>query len=331
MKKIIIALLCVSALLMAFGCNGQENNPGGTDSSPAQTTAGNEPIVTDPEGGEDTAEENEEEKYYYNPRIDNAYRKNDYTILFTLDTGVKDPDGNLYKHIYVAATPDGEPIARAIAADSYETDKDYSKTWGADFDVVLPEKVYLCFEELDGEGNGDGDFETVLCDIVQTGVYAGTKLSDGKRIVAIETTDKVIDAVKWTEFPLEDATFVSPAGNEISYGVTIENTVICTVLCDPDGYCEFTYTGSGLRLEMLCNRQGDVCYNVPALIMYLDGEEYATISMTDPEKYTWDNNSDIVFEDLTIPHGTHTVKFVTTTEGEFNSPYAYYVGIDYIK
>ena len=115
--------------------------------------------------------------------------------------------------------------------------------------------------------------------------------------------------------------------------VIIERTVLCTVVRDPEGYCEFTYTGSGLQLEMLCNVQdnGKTCYNVPALIMYLDGEEYTTISMTDPEKYTWDNNSDIVFEDLTIPYGTHTVKFLNTTEGEFNSEHAYYVAIRYVK
>ena len=102
---------------------------------------------------------------------------------------------------------------------------------------------------------------------------------------------------------------------------------------DTNGYCEFTYTGSGLRLAMLCNVQdeGRTCHNVPALKMYLDGEEYTTISMTDFSKYFWKAAPDIVFEDLTIPYGTHTVKFVNTTEGEFDSAAAYYCGIYYIK
>ena len=328
-RNLIAILLCLvlTFCFAACGTGNPSDKPVTDPSAGSETqTPGTQPVETDPE-------DDEEEIYYYNPRIDNAYRKDAHTILFTLDTAVKDPDGNLYQHIYAAVTPDGEPIARAIAADSYEEDKDLSKIWGADFDVELPEKVYLCFEELEGEGNGDGEFETVLIDVVKTGVYAGTKLADGKRIIAVETTDNVINAVKWTNFPLADAQFVSPAGNEVQRDVIIEKTVLCTVVNDPDGYCEFTYTGSGLKLTMLCNVQdnGKTCYNVPALIMYLDGEEYATISMTDPEKYTWDNNSDVVFEDLTIPQGTHTVKFVNTTEGEFDSPYAYYVAIHYIQ
>ena len=34
---------------------------------------------------------------------------------------------------------------------------------------------------------------------------------------------------------------------------------------------------------------------------------------------------------LKAPYGTHTVKFVNTTEGEFDSAAAYYCGIYYIK
>ena len=117
--------------------------------------------------------------------------------------------------------------------------------------------------------------------------------------------------------------------NRVERDILIEGQTICTTVFDRDGYCEFTFTGSGLRLAMLCNIQdgGKTCYNVPALIMYLDGEEYATISMTDPNKYYWKNAPDIVFEDTSIPYGTHTVRFVNTTEGDFTSRYAYYCGI----
>ena len=326
LKKLLVLLLCVSFLLVTASCN---NGASGTDTTTGGETEAStgDGVTTDAgtQGGVD-----EEERYFYNPRIENAYRKNDNTVLFTVDTSMKDPDGNLYEHIYVAATADGEPIARATSADAYEPKNGMTKIWGANFDVTLPEKVFLCFEELDGEGNGDADLSTVLCDVVQLGIYGETTLASGKRIAAIETGDVVIEANKWVSYPLADATFVSPAGNEIQRDQIIENTVLCTVVRDPDGYCEFTYTGSGLRLEMLCNVQGDTCYNVPALKMYLDGEEYTTISMTDPTKYTWDNNSDIVFEDMTIPHGTHTVRFVNTTEGSFNSENAYYCGIYYV-
>lgn len=164
--------------------------------------------------------------------------------------------------------------------------------------------------------------------MVELGIYGGVQKGD-RRIAAIETTDKVIDAVMWTAFPLADAKFEAPDGIPVQRDVLIENAVICTFVRDTNGYCEFTYTGSGLRLAMLCNVQdeGRTCHNVPALKMYLDGEEYTTISMTDFSKYFWKAAPDIVFEDLTIPYGTHTVKFVNTTEGEFDSAAAYYCGI----
>lgn len=325
MKKRIISVLMCLAMLTAFaGCKESGKKPG--ESSGTKNTAAPSASSTK----ETDPPQDDESKYDYNPRIDNAYRKDARTILFTVDTAVKDPDGNLYTHIYAAAAPDGELIARAVSADSYEADKELSKTWGAEFDTDLPEKCWICFEEPDGDG--DGDLKTVLCDVVELGIYGGVQ-KGGRRIAAIETTDKVIDAVKWTAFPLADAKFEAPDGIPVQRDVLIENAVICTFVRDTNGYCEFTYTGSGLRLAMLCNVQdeGRTCHNVPALKMYLDGEEYTTISMTDFSKYFWKAAPDIVFEDLTIPYGTHTVKFVNTTEGEFDSAAAYYCGIYYIK
>ena len=325
-KKWLAILLCLALTLIAVSCSESGNPSGdGTDGTSADT----EGITS---GAATSDVPSEDELYEYNPRVENAYRKNDNTILFSVDTSVKDPDGNLYEHIYVAATPDGEPIARAVSADFYEPKNGMAKIWGANFDVTLPETVYLCFEELDGEGNGDGDFETVLCDVVNTGIYAGTVLESGKRILAVQTTDTEIVANLWVEIPLREAEFVAPEGIPVEHGKVVEG-VITTFMQDSNGYCEFTYTGSGVRLMMLCNIQdnGQTCHNVPALIMYLDGEEYTTISMTDPEKYTWDNAPDIVFEDVTIPYGTHTVRFVNTTEGNFTSAAAYYYGIFYLN
>lgn len=320
-KKIISGLVGLALLIAFAGCGDGEKNPNSMSSGTTEMLESNTT-------GTDRLDD--DSKYEYNPRLDNAYRKDERTVLFTVDTAVKDPDGDLFSHIYAALTPDGSPIARAILAESYESDKELSKVWGAEFDADLPEKIWLCFEETSGDG--DGDLKTVLCDVVELGIFGNIQKGNG-RVAAIETSDKVIDAVKWTAFPLSDAKFDAPHGIPVERDVLIENAVICTFVRDTDGSCEFTYTGSGLRLTMLCNVQdgGKTCHNVPALKMYLDGEEYTTISMTDYSKFYWKAAPDIVFEDLTILHGTHTVKLVNTTEGEFDSAAAYYCGIYYIK
>ena len=183
--------MCLAMLTAFAGCKEAGKKPG--ESSGTKNTAAPSASSTK----ETDPPQDDESKYDYNPRIDNAYRKDARTIHFTVDTAVKDPDGNLYTHIYAAAAPDGEPIARAVSADSYEADKELSKTWGAEFDTDLPEKCWICFEEPDGDG--DGDLKTVLCDVVELGIYGGVQ-KGGRRIAAIETTDKVIDAVMWTAF-----------------------------------------------------------------------------------------------------------------------------------
>ncbi|MDY2907196.1 MAG: hypothetical protein SOT56_08260, partial [Eubacteriales bacterium] len=99
MKKltlILALLLTVPALMFSCDKGGDPKETG--DTPPSAVTTGKKDETT-PSGSTGVSEE---EQYYYNPKLVKCYRKNDRTILFTLDTKVKDPDGNLFEHIYIA-------------------------------------------------------------------------------------------------------------------------------------------------------------------------------------------------------------------------------------
>ena len=136
-KRIISVLMCLALLTAFAGCRGGGGRGPANHRRKQNITAALSASSTK----ETDPPQDDESKYDYNPRIDNAYRKDARTILFTVDTAVKDPDGNLYTHIYAAAAPDGEPIARAVSADSYEADKELSKTWGAELGYRSSRKV----------------------------------------------------------------------------------------------------------------------------------------------------------------------------------------------
>ena len=143
MKKLTIILallLTVPALMFSCDKGGDPKETG--DTPPSAATTGKKDETT-PSGSTGVSEE---EQYYYNPKLVKCYRKNDRTILFTLDTKVKDPDGNLFEHIYIAKTADGDPIAKAVSADSYGGE--LSDVWGANFDTDIPETVWLCIRAL---------------------------------------------------------------------------------------------------------------------------------------------------------------------------------------
>lgn len=80
MKKRIISVLMCLAMLTAFaGCKEAGEKPG--ESSGTKNTAAPSASSTK----ETDPPQDDESKYDYNPRIDNAYRKDARTILFTVD------------------------------------------------------------------------------------------------------------------------------------------------------------------------------------------------------------------------------------------------------
>lgn len=301
MKKLLcifLALLLLSLTLVA--CNNGGTSGGETTDAP---TGGGDQTEGQPDStGADTEPAvDEDELYYYNPRIEKCYRKNDKTVLFTVDTKVKDPDGNLFEHIYVAATPDGEPIARAVSTNSY--DGDMSKLWGANFDVALPETFYLCFKAVDGEDAANADLSTVLCDVVNLGIYGQTKLSDGSRVAAIQNGTEVIEATLWVEANINfnnepDVTFFLPDTERdvlILHEADMQS-VLLAAFSGPGAYVEFKFTGTGVNVYS--NVDNDSVTN--DLKIYIDGELVETVD---------DRNAfSFVKEGLTA--GEHTVKVV---------------------
>ena len=324
MKKLTIILallLTVPALMFSCDKGGDPKETG--DTPPSAATAGKKDETT-PSGSTGVSEE---EQYYYNPKLVKCYRKNDRTILFTLDTKVKDPDGNLFEHIYIAKTADGDPIAKAVSADSYGGE--LSDVWGANFDTDIPETVWLCIRALDSEDKTSPEIKTALCDVVELGIYGGTKLADGTRVAAIETGKEVIEAKLWTE-----ANINFEKDPDVVYSLPGENDTL--LLHDADGQSVLlaAWSGAGASVEYKFNGTSVNIYNnvendsvTNDLRVYLDGELIETVDDRKPFS--------IVKEGLSA--GEHTVKLVSgenstsvsATQGENNQWMFYISGIRY--
>ncbi len=324
MKPISTVVICLLAALLFLSACGKSgtDNPGTSGSQPGEETKAPGTDAPDTQPGE-----NEDELYYYNPRLEKCYRKNDSTVLFTLDTKVKDPDGNLFEHIYIAATPDGEPIAKAVSAVSY--DGEMSNLWGASFDVTVPESFYLCFKALDSENTKDADLKTVLCDVVNFGIYGQTKLADGSRVAAIQNGSEAIEATLWIEARLgyggteKDVVYFLPGENDVIIDHADGKSVLFVVRSGPGAYAEFTFTGTSVSV-----------YNIVAndsvtndLQIFIDGELVETVDDREP--------FDVVKTGL--PRGEHTVRVmcgensttVSEVQGEDNKWMIYLSGIRY--
>lgn len=324
MKKltIILSLLMMTSAIL-FSC---ENG-----SKPAETGDKSSAEVTTDKKDETTPAEStgvsEEEQYYYNPKLVKCYRKNDRTILFALDTKVKDPDGNLFEHIYIAKTADGEPIANAVSVDSYGGE--LSDIWGANFDSDIPETVWLCIRALDSENKTSPDIKTALCDVVELGVYGGIKLADGTRVAAIETGKDVIEAKLWTEANINfdkdpDVIYHLPGENDVFLLHEADNqSVLLAAWSGAGASVELTFTGTSVNIYN--NVENDSVTN--DLKVYLDGELIETL---DGRKAF-----SVVREGLSA--GQHTVKLisgensttVSETQGENNKWMFYISGIRY--
>lgn len=324
MKKlaIILALLMTLPAFM-FSCD-KGSDPKETGDTPPTA------VTTDKKDETPSSEStgvSEEEQYYYNPKLIKCYRKNDRTILFTLDTKVKDPDGNLFEHIYIANTADGEPIAKAVSADSYGGE--LSDIWGANFDSDIPETVWLCIRALDSEDKTSPEIKTALCDVVELGVYGGTKLADGTRVAAIETGKEVIDAKLWTEANINfekdpDVTYHLPGENDIFLLHEADGqSVLLAAWSGAGASVEFTFTGTSVNVYN--NVENDSVTN--DLKLYLDGELIETIDGRKAFSIVKEGLSD----------GQHTVKLVSgdnsttvsETQGEANKWMFYISGIRY--
>lgn len=324
MKKlaIILALLMTLPAFM-FSCDkGSDPKETGDTPPTAVTTDKKDEIPSSESTGV-----SEEEQYYYNPKLIKCYRKNDRTILFTLDTKVKDPDGNLFEHIYIANTADGEPIAKAVSADSYGGE--LSDIWGANFDTDIPETVWLCIRALDSEDKTSPEIKTALCDVVELGVYGGTKLADGTRVAAIETGKEVIDAKLWTEANINfekdpDVTYHLPGENDIFLLHEADGqSVLLAAWSGAGASVEFTFNGTSVNVYN--NVENDSVTN--DLKLYLDGELIETIDGRKAFSIVKEGLSD----------GQHTVKLVSgdnsttvsETQGEANKWMFYISGIRY--
>lgn len=323
MKKIaltIALLLTVPMLLLACKNGGSEG-----------TESGESPVSTSDrqydEISSGSTEISEDEQYYYNPKLIKCYRKNSRTLLFVLDTKVKDPDGNLFEHIYIANTADGEPIAQAISTDSYGGE--LSDIWGANFDTDLPDKMWLCICALDSEDKTSPELNTALCDVVELGIYGGTKLSDGTRVAAIENGDEVIDAKLWIE-----ASISFDKESDVIYHLPGEEDVFLLHEADSQSVLLAAWSGAGASVEMRFTGTSVNVYNnvendsvTNDLRLYLDGELIETLDGRKPFS--------IIREGLS--EGQHTVKLVSgdasttvsETQGENNKWMFYFSGIRY--
>ena len=324
MKKlaIILALLMTLPTLMLSCDKGSDPKETGDTPPTAVTTDKKDETPSSESTGV-----SEEEQYYYNPKLIKCYRKNDRTILFALDTKVKDPDGNLFEHIYIANTADGEPIAKAVSADSYGGE--LSDIWGANFDTDIPETVWLCIRALDSEDKTSPEIKTALCDVVELGVYGGTKLADGTRVAAIETGKEVIDAKLWTEANINfekdpDVTYYLPGENDIFLLHEADGqSVLLAAWSGAGASVEFTFTGTSVNVYN--NVENDSVTN--DLKLYLDGELIETIDGRKAFSIVKEGLSD----------GQHTVKLVSgdnstivsETQGEANKWMFYISGIRY--
>ena len=324
MRKIAAAVISVFlALVLLPSCS--EGVASNNDSSASADTTGQKETAATPKTEQ---EPDEEELYYYNPKLTKCYRKNDNTILFTLDTKVKDPDGNLYEHIYIASTPDGEPIAKAVSADSYGGEM--SDIWGANFDVTIPETVYLCFKALESDNVDDADLKTVLCDIVELGIYGETKLSDGSRVAAVQTGSEVIEATLWVDVKIDfnapEVTYYLPADTDIFLLHEPDGkSVLLTAWSGPGASVEYTFTGTSVNVYS--NVENDSVTN--DLQVYLDGELVET----------YDSRPGYSFLREGLTYGEHTVKLVSgegsttvsSVQGEANKWMFYISGFRYSK
>lgn len=324
MKKlaIILALLMTLPAFMLSCDKGSDPKETGDTPPTAVTTDKKDETPSSESTGV-----SEEEQYYYNPKLIKCYRKNDRTILFALDTKVKDPDGNLFEHIYIANTADGEPIAKAVSADSYGGE--LSDIWGANFDSDIPETVWLCIRALDSEDKTSPEIKTALCDVVELGVYGGTKLADGTRVAAIETGKEVIDAKLWAEANINfekdpDVTYYLPGENDIFLLHEADGqSVLLAAWSGAGASVEFTFTGTSVNVYN--NVENDSVTN--DLKLYLDGELIETIDGRKAFSIVKEGLSD----------GQHTVKLVSgdnsttvsETQGEANKWMFYISGIRY--
>lgn len=324
MKKltIILALLMTLPTLMISCDKGSDPKETGDTLPTAVTTDKKDETPSSESTGV-----SEEEQYYYNPKLIKCYRKNDRTILFALDTKVKDPDGNLFEHIYIANTADGEPIAKAVSTDSYGGE--LSDIWGANFDTDIPETVWLCIRALDSEDKTSPEIKTALCDVVELGVYGGTKLADGTGVAAIETGKEVIDAKLWTEANINfekdpDVTYHLPGENDVFLLHEADGqSVLLAAWSGAGASVEFTFTGTSVNVYN--NVENDSVTN--DLKLYLDGELIETIDGRKAFSIVKEGLSD----------GQHTVKLVSgdnsttvsETQGEANKWMFYISGIRY--